>query len=145
MPFLLLLLLTFRHPPMTSSSHRSPDSPIFRTSLIPILLYSLAPSLHPSLPLSSLLLSPSKHTFIIGAQKCTVFGPTGLFQNLTAALCPSAAAAVLWLRAARATFRDTCACNELRVRRGEAPRKRRRVWVRGADMLGKLDGRVAGG
>ena len=34
-------------------------------------------------------------TFIIGAQKCTVFGPTGLFQNLANPLCSACAVAVL--------------------------------------------------
>jgi len=69
---------------------------------------------------------------MIGAQKCTVFGPTELFQNFIAAFCVSTGAAVLCMR--RAPFRDACAGKDWR-RRVVRVRGEKRVKRRGADIV----------
>jgi len=78
---------------------------------------------------------------MIGAQKCTVLGPTGLFQSFIAAFWVSAGAAVLCKR--RAPFRDTCAGKDWRkavVRvSGE-----NRVKRRGDDMVVRVIERESG-
>lgn len=84
---------------------------------------------HPHHPPSAIAKQP---TFIIGAQKCTVLGPTLLFHSFIAAFCVSAGAAVLCAR--RAPFRDTCAWKDWR-KAVERVRGENRVKRRGADMV----------
>jgi len=69
---------------------------------------------------------------MIGAQKCTVLGPTLLFHSFVKAFCVSAGAAVLCAR--RAPFRDTCAWKDWR-KAVERVRGENRVKRRGADMV----------